>query len=130
MYCPTRLALVARSAEPAHEAIAKEPICKVSIYSILRGQMISSFKHKGLGRFFETGDRRGLNPDHVEKIALIFMALHSAGDIEVMRLPSFRLHQLTGDLKGFWSVTVRANWRIVFRFEGGNAFDVELTDYH
>lgn len=71
--------------------------------------MIESFTHKGLKRFFETGDRRGLNPDHVDKISLILLALHSANDIEVMKLPSFRPHQLTGDLKGFWSVTVRAN---------------------
>jgi proteic killer suppression protein len=47
-----------------------------------------------------------------------------------MNLPGYRLHPLKGDLKGFWSVTVRANWRIVFRFQGPDAFDVELTDYH
>jgi len=47
-----------------------------------------------------------------------------------MNLPTFRLHPLTGDLKGFWSVTVRANWRIIFRFKDGNAFDVDLIDYH
>jgi len=47
-----------------------------------------------------------------------------------MNLPTFRLHPLTGDLKGFWSVTVRANWRLVFRFDDGNAFDVDLIDYH
>jgi len=47
-----------------------------------------------------------------------------------MNLPGYRLHALKGDLRGFWSVTVRANWRIVFRFEGEDAFDVELIDYH
>ena len=92
--------------------------------------MIESFKHKGLRRFFENDDRRGLNPDHVEKIRLILLTLHSANEIEVMKLPTFRLHALSGDLKGFWAVTVRANWRVIFRFEGGNAFDVDLTDYH
>jgi proteic killer suppression protein len=92
--------------------------------------MIESFKHKGLRRFFEAGERRGLNPDHVDKIGFILLALHSADEIEAMNLPTFRLHPLTGDLKGYWSVTVRANWRIIFRLEGGNAFDVDLTDYH
>ena len=47
-----------------------------------------------------------------------------------MNLPGYRLHPLKGSLKGFWAVTVRANWRIAFRFEGTDAFDVELTDYH
>lgn len=92
--------------------------------------MIETFNHKALRRFFEHDDKRGLNPEHVEKIRLILLALHSAADIDAMNLPSFRLHQLTGNLKGLWSVTVRANWRIVFRFDGGNAFDVDLTDYH
>jgi toxin HigB-1 len=92
--------------------------------------MIESFKHKELRRFFEDGDRRDLNPDHVDKIRLILLTLHSADDIEVMNLPTFRLHPLTADLKGFWSVTVRANWRVIFRFEGGDAVDVDLTDYH
>jgi proteic killer suppression protein len=92
--------------------------------------MIESFKHKGLRRFFEDGDRRGLNPDQLDKIGFILLALHSADEIGAMDLPTFRLHPLTGDLKGFWSVTVRANWRIIFRLESGNAFDVDLTDYH
>jgi toxin HigB-1 len=92
--------------------------------------MIESFKHKASRRFFEGEDRRGLNADHVERIRHILFALHSADEIEAMNLPSFRLHQLAGNLKGLWSVTVRANWRIVFRFEGGNAHDVDLTDYH
>jgi len=47
-----------------------------------------------------------------------------------INLPGYRLHPLKGDLKGYWSVTVRANWRIIFRFQETDAFDVELTDYH
>lgn len=92
--------------------------------------MIEEFKHKGLRRFFETGDPRGLNPQHVEKIELILGALNAAATIEGMNAPSFRLHALKGDLKGFWAVTVRANWRIMFRFKDGKAFDVDLTDHH
>ena len=47
-----------------------------------------------------------------------------------MRLPRYRLHALKGELKGYWSVTVKANWRIIFRFDGGDVYDVELIDYH
>jgi toxin HigB-1 len=92
--------------------------------------MISSFKHKALRRYFETGDGRGLNAQHLEKIALVLGVLNVAEKIEAIDLPSFRLHPLTGDLKHHWSVTVRANWRIIFRFEDGLVFDVDLVDYH
>ncbi len=92
--------------------------------------MIESFRHKGLRRLYEDADHRGLNAQHVEKIELILSVLDAATSIEALDLPSFRLHALTGDLRGLWSITVRANWRIVFRFEGGNALDVDLVDYH
>lgn len=92
--------------------------------------MIESFAHKGLRRLFEKDDPRGLNPDHVEKITLILMTLDAAETVEALNIPSFRLHRLTGDLKGFWAVTVRANWRIIFRFADGAASDVNLVDYH
>lgn len=92
--------------------------------------MIESFAHKGLKRLFEKDDPRGLNPDHVEKITLILTTLDAAETVEALNIPSFRLHRLTGDLKGFWAVTVRANWRIIFRFADGAASDVNLVDYH
>lgn len=92
--------------------------------------MIDSFAHKGLKRLFEKDDPKGLNPDHVEKITLILTTLDAAETVEALNIPSFRLHRLTGDLKGFWAVTVRANWRIIFRFEDGAASEVNLVDYH
>ena len=92
--------------------------------------MIVSFGHKGLKRLFEDGDGSGLNPQHLERIENILGLLDSAEKIEDMALPSLRLHPLTGKLNGFWSVTVRANWRIVFRFEEGDARAVDLIDYH
>jgi len=92
--------------------------------------MIVSFRHKGLRRLYEDDDRRLLPPDLVERIQTILAALDAAGTIDEMNRPSFRLHPLKGDLKGLWAVTVRANWRIVFRFEEGDALDVELMDYH
>ncbi len=92
--------------------------------------MIESFAHKGLKRLYEKDDARGVSAEHVEKITLILTTLDAAETIEAMNLPSFRLHRLTGDLKGFWSVTVRANWRIIFRFDDGKASSVDLMDYH
>ena len=66
----------------------------------------------------------------VARIRLILSALHAAQAIEAMDIPTFRLHRLKGKLQGFFSVTVRANWRIIFRFEGGEAFDLDFVDYH
>jgi proteic killer suppression protein len=92
--------------------------------------MIERFRHKGLKLLFEEGDPTGVNPQHVEKIENILGLLDVAQDIEDMNVPTFRLHALKGDLKGFWAVTVRANWRIIFRFADGRASDVDLIDYH
>lgn len=92
--------------------------------------MIANIRHKGLRILFERGDASGLNPQHLEKITLILTTLNAAEAIEGMDLPSFRLHQLTGNFRGFWSVTVRANWRIIFQFEDGQATCVDLVDYH
>lgn len=92
--------------------------------------MIRSFKHRGLKRLYERDDRGGIRPDMVETLEDILARLDEAETPQAMNLPGYRLHPLKGALKGFWSVTVRANWRIVFRFEGVDALDVELTDYH
>ena len=92
--------------------------------------MIKGFKHKGLKRFYQSDDLSGLRPDLANAIQEILTALDEAVGHQNMNLPGYRLHQLKGDLKGYWSVTVRANWRIVFRFEGVNAVDVDLVDYH
>ena len=91
--------------------------------------MIRSFKHRGLKRFYERDDRSGIRPDLVDTVQEILTVLDAATPQE-LALPGYRLHPLKGDLKGFWSVTVRANWRIIFRFQGADAFDVELIDYH
>jgi toxin HigB-1 len=92
--------------------------------------MIRSFRHRGLQRLYERGDRSGVRPDLLETIERIITGLDAATTPYGLDIPRFRLHPLKGELKGFWSVTVRANWRIVFRFEGPDAFDVELIDYH
>jgi toxin HigB-1 len=92
--------------------------------------VIESFEHKGLKRLFEEDDRSKLAADLVERIRLILSALEEAGSIDDLNQPSFRLHQLKGDLKGYWAVTVRANWRIIFRFQECGASNVDLVDYH
>ena len=92
--------------------------------------MIASFKHKGLKRLAEQGDRSKIRPDLADKIERILSVLDAAATPQALDLPGYRLHALKGDRKGHWSVTVRANWRIIFRFENGDADDVDLTDYH
>ncbi|HMQ57376.1 MAG TPA: type II toxin-antitoxin system RelE/ParE family toxin [Rhizobiaceae bacterium] len=92
--------------------------------------MIRSFCHKGLRRLYEDDDRLGVGAEHVERIAGILARLDAADDVQAMALPSYRLHALKGDLTGFWAVTVRANWRITFRLQHGDAWDVDLVDYH
>jgi proteic killer suppression protein len=92
--------------------------------------VIRSFKHRGLKRLYERDDRSGIRPDFADTIQEILTVLDDAATPQELDLPGYRLHPLKGDLKGFWSVTVRANWRIIFRFEGTDAFDVELIDYH
>ena len=92
--------------------------------------MIESFRHKGLQRLFEHLDGSKLPADMLERIRLILSVLNALLEIEGMNVPTFRLHPLKGGLKGYFSVTVRANWRIIFRFENGNAFDVDFADYH
>jgi proteic killer suppression protein len=77
--------------------------------------MIRRFRHRGLRRLYEDNDRREVNPQHADKIARMLARLDQA---------------LKGDLAGYWSITVSANWRIIFRFEQGEATDLDLVDYH
>lgn len=92
--------------------------------------MIRTFRHRGLKRLFEAGERRGIGAGLVDKVERILANLDASVSPEGMGLPGYRLHALKGDRKGFWSVTVNANRRVVFRFEGPDAFDVDLVDYH
>ena len=92
--------------------------------------MIEHFRHKGLKRLFQQGEAKGISPDLLETLENILFVLSRARRPEDMNLPGFRLHRLKGDLKGFWSVIVQANWRVIFRFEEGDAYDVDLIDYH
>ena len=92
--------------------------------------MIRSIRHKGLKRLYEEDDPRGVIGEHAEKLRDILARLDAAGRVSDLDLPGFRLHPLKGEFKGFWAVTVRANWRVIFRFADGEASDVEYVDYH
>ncbi len=92
--------------------------------------MIRGFKHRGLKRLYENGDRRKVRADMVARIENILSVLDAAATPTALDLPGYRLHPLKGDRRNLWAVTVRANWRIVFAFRGGDAYDVDLVDYH
>ena len=92
--------------------------------------MIIRFRHKGLKSFFHTGSTAGIQPAQSKRLRLILTALNQAGSIQDLNLPGLRLHPLRGDQQGYWAVSVSGNWRVVFRFDGGDVFDVELVDYH
>jgi toxin HigB-1 len=93
--------------------------------------MIKSFRHKGLERYYLSGDAKGLRADQLSRVRRILAILDSAMNLETLELlPGMRLHPRKGDMAGFWSVAVSGNWRIVFRIENGDIFDVEIIDYH
>lgn len=92
--------------------------------------MIRSFRHRGLKLFFERGDHSVIRSDLQDRVEVTFAQVDVARSPEAMRIPNYRLHALKGDMKGYWSVTVKANWRMIFRFEGEHVYDVELIDYH
>ena len=92
--------------------------------------MIESFKHRGLKRLFQSGDRSKIRPDLIDKVERILARLEAALAPEDLDVPGFGFHPLTGDRKGSFAVVVSRNWRIVFRFENGSAFDIDFLDYH
>ena len=92
--------------------------------------MTKSFEHKGLQAFFETGNKAGIQPHHAPKLARLLARLHAAKVPEDMNVPGWRLHPLVGSLAGHYSVFVNGNWRLTFRFDGGDAVLVDYQDYH
>ena len=92
--------------------------------------MIRSFAHKGLRKFFETGSNAGIRPEDNKRLRLILGVLNTAVRIQDIALPGLGLHQLSGKLSGFWSVSVSGNSRVIVRFEDGEALNVDYIDYH
>lgn len=93
--------------------------------------MIKSFRNKALERLFARGEPKGLPADSIERIRVILLALQAAETLNDLEgLKRLRLHQLKGELKGFWAVNVTGNYRIVFRLVPPDVFDVDYLDYH
>lgn len=92
--------------------------------------MIKSFKHRGLEKFFYDGIKSGINIKHAQRLARILDRLDASAGAQDMNLPGFKLHKLSGQEKGTWSVRVSGNWRVTFRFDGNDAVVVDYRDYH
>lgn len=92
--------------------------------------MTTSFRHKGLRKYFESGSLAGIQPAHANRLKMQLAALDTAQTIEDMDIPGFRLHPLKGSERGRWSIWVSGNWRVTFEFENGNAFVLDYEDYH
>ena len=92
--------------------------------------MIVSFEHKGLERFYKTGSKSGIQPAHAQKLSLILSLLDIATSTEDMNVPGFGLHPLKGDLRGYFSVKVSGNWRLIFKPNGENMELLDYLDYH
>ena len=92
--------------------------------------MIRKFKHRGLKELFESGKAKGVNPQHVTRLRQIIALLETAETLEDMDLPGLKLHELQCQRKGTWAVNVSGNWRVTFKMQEGDAFDVNYEDYH
>ncbi len=92
--------------------------------------MILTWKHKGLERFAKTGNKSGIIPAHEKRLKIILQRLNAAVTADDMNTPGMGFHLLSGKLKGFYSVSVNGNWRIIFKFTNDNALDVNYIDYH
>jgi proteic killer suppression protein len=92
--------------------------------------MIKSWKHKGLKDLFLAGSKKGIRPDMADRLRRRLDVLDAANSLKAFGLPGFRLHPLSGEMKGKYSIRVTGNWRLTFRFENGDVFDVDLEDYH
>lgn len=92
--------------------------------------MIDSFRHRGLERYFTRSDHRGIPAEFMARLSRLLDRLDAASRPEDMNLPGYRFHALKGRRRGTYAVTVSGNWRLTFRFDGSNAIDVNLEDYH
>ncbi|MEO8419020.1 MAG: type II toxin-antitoxin system RelE/ParE family toxin [Methylophilaceae bacterium] len=92
--------------------------------------MIKSFRHKGVEQFFETGSKAGIQPSHASKLRRQLRRLDEATSSQDMNVPGWKLHPLTGNLAGHYSVWLNGNWRLTFTFNGTDAVLVDYQDYH
>lgn len=92
--------------------------------------MIKSFRHKSLKRYYETGSKAGIQPDHAKRLRMQLAALDTAQTVNDMDIPGFKLHSLCGDSVDRWSIWVSGNWRLTFEFREGHAYVLNYEDYH
>jgi len=92
--------------------------------------VIRTFAHKGLEKFFLDGVKKGIQAKHAQRLADLLDRLNASRAVKDMNFPGSGLHQLKGKLRGYWSVKVSGNWRVIFQFKGGDAFNVDYVDYH
>ena len=106
--------------------------CRMSVdilhFMIYNKNMIKSFKHKRLEKFFLSGSMKGINPDHARKISMILLMLQRAKVPEDMNFVGSRLHKYTNS--NIWSVDVSGNYRILFKFENNDTYDINYQDPH
>lgn len=105
------------------------PIRYLKRYAI-QSAMIRTFRHKGLRAFFETGSKHGIQAHHATRLELQLVRLDLAQNPDDMNVPGWRLHALSGERAGHYSITVSGNWRITFKFEDGDAILVDYHGYH
>jgi proteic killer suppression protein len=92
--------------------------------------MIKSWKHRGLKSFYLTGSKAGIQPEHAKRLTILLQLLDAAEEAEALSLPGFFFHRLQGELSGYYSVRVNGNWRLIFQFQGKDAYLVDYLDYH
>ncbi len=92
--------------------------------------MIKSFTHRGIKRFYDAGLRFGTQSAHASKLARQLARLNQAKTPADINIPGWKLHPLKGELAGHWAISVSGNWRLIFKFTNGDAFDVDYGDYH
>ncbi|KAM3100373.1 type II toxin-antitoxin system RelE/ParE family toxin [Phormidesmis sp. 146-35] len=92
--------------------------------------MIETFRNKALEKLLKEGSARGLPTELEKRIRTRLEVIDAATIIEDIRIPGYDLHTLKGERQGIWSIKVSGNWRVTFSFEDGDAYDVDLEDYH
>lgn len=118
------------TATPARTIAAEEAgldVCRLTPYN---RRVIKSFRHRGLKALYEGRGAAKVAPGHAAKLERILTTLDRCSGPEGMNLPGYRLHRLKGPLKGYYAVSVSGNWRVTFRFEAGDAVEVDYLDYH
>ena len=122
--------MIARTVRRVGSILLGAGLCSVTVYVTLIRLAINGFRHKGLEQFLTTGSKRGIQAKHEARLRLILGTLNAATNPQDMNLPGLGLHELQGDRKGTWAVTVSGNWRVTFSFAGKDAERVDYEDYH